>query len=93
MLAAPTSEAGRNVTAWVAKVSTAPSTLESDNVALVGAVFTVTVDCGAAVGYTNVSCALDSTTGTALDLSYTCPQLQWTPACGYGEKSWGSVLI
>ena len=92
VLAAPSSEAGRNVTAWIAKVSTAPSTLESDSVAPGGAVFTVTVDCGAAVGYTNVSCALDSTMGTELDLSYTCPQLHWTPACGYGEKKRGSVL-
>lgn len=84
VFSAPASLAGLPSAAWISSITAVPSA------ALVGSVrpgmriFTVTVDCGAPVGFSNVSCALDSAAGGAITVSHHCPQLHWTPTCGCG---------
>jgi len=78
----PAIAAGLSATAWVASVH-APPAASAGTVAAGLAVFTVTVDCGAAVGFANLTCAIDASTGVPLDVSFACPALQWIPSCGW----------
>ena len=82
---APAASVGSNTSAWVVAILKAPaiafvvsSPPDQDH-----SIYVITVDCGAIVGYANATCALDSTTGVSLDVSFQCPTLRWTPSCGY----------
>jgi len=94
----PLSAFNNNATAWVSAIIAAPTTITPGNTGPASAtsiassvdssipaqlvIYIITVDCGPTVGFANATCAIDSATGTSLDVSFTCPAIKWTPACG-----------
>ena len=98
---APNALLGVNATAWIASIRSL-----SDGLGLEGyvqplgiSVYTVTVDCGVTVGFSNMTCAIDSETDIPLTVAYKCPTLGWKPHCGFWDptsKQWnesGCALV
>ena len=78
----PAASAGLGSMAWVSAVRSVDTTNLAGTAPPDHAIYTVTVDCGPSIGYSNMTCSLDSETGVPLNVSYTCPTLSWTPYCG-----------
>ena len=78
----PIELAGKNTSAWISHVSMSPTSNLSAKYAAEHFVYTVSIDCGSAVGIANATCAIDSSTGVPLDVTFSCPALTWSPSCG-----------
>ena len=90
----PAAAAGLTTTARVVAVAGPPSAAVGRSVSqkVTGAghtVYTVKVDCGLALGWTNVTCAIDGR-ANPLVVELPCPTLRWSPSCGYWDTAAGA---